>query len=186
MNAPSLSFFACLLLGLGVLAHHPAYAQEPPQPTEQHQMLAQEVGVWAATSRYWIDPQGEPVVSRGTETCKMLGPFWLVSVYESQVMGQPFTGHGQTGYDPKTGEFISTWIDSMSTAMIVSRGKYDEATKTSTYLAESPDAMTGEKKQVRMTVRYDDHDHRHFEVHEGPLGAEKLTKVMEIAYVRKK
>ena len=50
----------------------------------------------------------------------------MVEDMQSQMHGQPFTGHGMSGYDNVTGKYWSTWNDSMSTGLMVSEGTCDD------------------------------------------------------------
>lgn len=160
-------------------------AQAPPQPTEQHRELAKEAGVWDADVQMWMSPDAPPVKSTGTETCTMLGPFWLLSDFEGDFGGMQFTGKGQTTYDTFAGEWVSTWIDTMSPILMTTRGTWDDATKTATYLGEGPDWMTGETKKVKMTLTYEDDDHKSFAMYEKPVDAQEWTKIMAIDYTRR-
>lgn len=161
-------------------------AAQPAQPTVQHQQLAREVGVWDAEVRLWMQPGADPLVSEGSETCEMLGGFWLISRFEGSFAGMPFSGIGQTGYDPETGEYVSTWIDSMTSNVLLSRGTYDVATHTLTLVGEGKDAMTGKPKQIKMTTQYTDEDHKQFILNEAAIDSNEWRKVMEINYERQK
>ena len=168
-----------------IVAASTATAQAPPQPTVEHQQLAREVGVWDAEVRFWMHPGAEPMVNAGSETCEMLGGFWLLSKFSGSFGGMPFTGVGQTGYDPETGEYVSTWIDSMTSNVLLSRGTYDVATHTLTLTGEGKDTMTGKPKQIKMTTQYTDEDHKQFILNEAAIGSDAWRKVMEINYVRR-
>ncbi|WP_231930824.1 DUF1579 domain-containing protein [Botrimarina hoheduenensis] len=161
-------------------------AQSPPQPTQEHRELAKEAGVWDARMKIYVAPEVPPLESEATETCTMLGPFWLVSVFEGSMAGTPFTGHGQTTFDPRAGEWVSTWIDSLAPTLMTSRGTYDPATRTATYQGDTVDWMTGQPKQVKMTLTYTDDDHKEFRMHERPAaGAADWAKMLEISYTRR-
>ena len=174
------------MAGLVLVIASTAVAQVPPQPTAEHQQLAREVGEWDAEVRFWTEPGAEPLVSEGSETCEMLGGFWLISKFSGSFAGMPFTGIGQTGYDPESGEYVSTWIDSMAANMLVSRGTYDVVTHTLTFVGEGKDSMTGKPKQIKMTTQYTDDDHKQFVLNEAAIGSDNWHKVMEIDYERRK
>lgn len=172
-------------LPLAVAATHTA-AQELPQPTNAHKQMAREAGVWDGEAQVWMAPGAPPEKSACSETCEMLGGFWLVSDFQGEFAGTPFTGQSQLGYEPETGEFVSTWVDSMAPALFVSRGKYDVATHTLTLLGEGKDWMTGEAKETKLVIQYVDDDHKNFEVHERPTGADEWRRSMRVEYVRRK
>ena len=62
-------------------------------------------------------PDAEPTVSKATETNELIGGMWLVSRFEGQMMGMPFTGVGHWGYDPAEKKYVGTWIDNMTPYM---------------------------------------------------------------------
>ncbi len=171
------------LLGASI---HQTTAQEFPQPTKQHEQLKREVGVWDSTSRVWMAPGTEPLTSQGVETCVMCGPFWLLSTYEGEFGGEKFVGKGQLGYDKETGEFVSTWIDSMVEDMLISRGSYDVKTHKLTLIGDTTDWMTGEKKTVKMITHYQSDEKKHFEIHEQKEGSAEWVKTLEIDSILRK
>jgi hypothetical protein len=115
----------------------PAPAQMPPmpQPGPEHEMLKKDVGTWDATVEFFMAPGAPPAVSKGTETVTMLGGFWQVNDFKSEMMGMPFEGRGATGYDP--------------------------ATKTMTAMMEGPDP-SGAIVKTKETTEWKDADTRVF------------------------
>lgn len=180
---------ACLV-GQAVLAtvFAPSFAvaQELPQPTPQHEEMAREAGVWDAKVKTWMAPGAPPQESTGTETCQMLGGFWLESRFEGEFGGEPYTGVAQTGYDPEKQEYVSTWIDTMTPSLLVSRGGYDADSHTLTlYSNEHTCCYTGTQKRLKLVTKYADADHKHFEMYETPADEENWSKTMEIDYTRR-
>jgi uncharacterized protein DUF1579 len=94
-----------------------------------------------------------------------------------------FMGMGLDGYDNAKKKFVSAWVDTMGTGIMMSEGTYDAATKTFTYTSEY-DAMPGVKSKVRQTIKIIDADHHVFEFFEDRGTGE--TKTMEIDYSKKK
>ena len=84
-----------------------------PKPGPEFDVLKADVGTWDVEIKTWAGP-GDPTVSKGTETNRMLGDFWLVVDFQGNMMGMDFTGHGVYGYDVQKKHYIGTWIDSMS------------------------------------------------------------------------
>ncbi|MFL5810456.1 MAG: DUF1579 family protein, partial [Flavisolibacter sp.] len=84
-------------------------------------------------------------------------------------------------------EFISTWIDNMGTGMMVSRGKWDDATKSLTLVGKMVDPSAGNGNEVpfREVWRVVDNDHQVMEMY-GPDPSGKEFKTMEIKMTRKK
>lgn len=160
---------------------------QAPQPSAEHEGFKHEVGVWDAESKTWMAPDAEPILSKGVETNRMHGPMWLVSEFESEIMGAPYNGHGQFGYDPKKQKYVGTWIDNYSPHLTVMEGTMDEATKTLTMMSEGYNMMTGEKETSKMVSKMIDDDHKKFEIF-GPVPGKpgEWWKKMEINYTRRK
>lgn len=159
-------------------------AQEMPKPGPEHAVLTQDVGTWDATVEMAMAPGQPPSVSKGVETNTLLGELWLIQDFKSEMMGQPFAGHGVAGYDPQKKKYVSTWVDSMSTWLAVSDNTWDPATKTMTGWMEGPD-MTGKMIKMRAVMEHKDADTRHFAIWSpGPDGKEVAG--LKITYKRRK
>ena len=53
--------------------------------------------------------------SKGIEKNELLkGGLWLISRFEGEVVGTPFTGIGTFGYDPAEKKYVGTWVDTMT------------------------------------------------------------------------
>jgi hypothetical protein len=168
----------------------PSSAQETPEllvPTKEHKEMAREVGVWDAETSLRVTPDAEPVTSKGVETVKMMGQFWLVSTYEGDMMGQPFHGQSQTTYDPLKKKYIGTWIDTMAPTLNTLEGDYDPATHTLTMMMNGVDPMTAKPMTWKTITRYESNDAKTFEMHLPVEGQEgKWWKSFEIKYKRRK
>ncbi|HSD66428.1 MAG TPA: DUF1579 domain-containing protein [Vicinamibacteria bacterium] len=175
----SLAALSVSLLALAV----PVLAQMPPmpQPGPEHAMLKKDVGTWDATVEAFMEPGAPPTVSKGTDTVTMVGGFWQVSEFKSEMMGQPFEGRGATGYDPAKKKYVGTWIDSMTPGYYTMEGTYDPATKTLVTTMEGPDP-TGVVTKTRATTEWKDADTRVFTMY-GPDGK---AVGMRITYKRRK
>jgi hypothetical protein len=155
-----------------------------PGPTKEHEIFKEDVGTWDATMKLFATPGAEPTVSKATETNELIGGMWLVSRFEGQLMGMPFTGVGTWGYDPAEKKYVGTWLDNMSPYPQTIRGDYDPATRTMTAVSESRDPMSGEKTTYRQTTRMVDDDTRLFEM-SMPDGQGGYTKMLEVEYKRR-
>ncbi|MBT8489116.1 MAG: DUF1579 domain-containing protein, partial [Gemmatimonadetes bacterium] len=156
--------------------------QKAMTPGEPHAALARAAGSWKATSKMWMDPEGEPMVSSGSSKRQMtLGGRILEEKYTGDMMGQTFHGVGRTGYDNVTGEYWATWTDSMSTGVYVQHGTAGEDGSV-TYQGEFVDPMSGNTTKVRSVVRWVDENTQVFEWHEDRGEGEIQT--MEITYTR--
>lgn len=79
------------------------------------------------------------MVSAATETCEMLGDHWLTTRFEGGFGGMPFKGISQVGYDPEAKEYVSTWIDTMTGNLLISRGSFDANANELTLTGEGKD-----------------------------------------------
>ncbi len=154
--------------------------QKAGAPGAEHQRMADMAGTYDMAIKSWHGP-GEPTVDAGTATRTMImGDRVMVEEVQSQMMGQPFTGHGMSGFDNVSNKYWATWIDSMSTGVMMSEGTCD-ASMACTYTGTYNDAVSGQPKTVRMTSRWTDARTEVFEMH-GPGPDGKETRMMEITY----
>jgi len=163
----------------------PAAAPAPPKPGPEHEHLKKAAGVWDATVEMSEAPGKPPAVSKGTETnTLMAGGLWLVSDFKSTFAGQPFEGHGVSGYDPAKKKFVGTWVDSWTTGLGTSEGTIDPVTKKETAWMEGPD-QTGKVTRTKMEVEWKDDDTRVFTMW-GPGPDGKAFPGLKITYKRRK
>jgi len=176
---------AAVVFVISTASSTPAQDQSWIQPTEEHKLLQKDVGTWDANVKLWAEAGAEPMTSKATEKNELLkGGMWLVSHFEGEFGGMRFTGLGTYGYDPTEKKYVGSWVDTMSPYMMVSKGDYDEATKTLTMTGEGRDPMTNKVTKSKLISRFTDDDNRVFEMHMSDDDG-KLTKVMEITYKRR-
>ena len=162
---------------------------------ENHKLLGSLAGTWAFTTKMWMnpDPKAPPSESKGTAVRKpvMEGRYFIVDVTGKMPMPGPdgkikemdFKGMSIEGYDNGKKKFVATWIDNMSTMIMMSEGTYDATAKTFTYNTEC-EMMPGRTTRIREVVKIVDNDHHTFEWYDDSRGTE--AKTMEISYTRKK
>lgn len=154
-------------------------------PGEEHRALAPIVGEFRASGTFWMDPSAPPITSEGRSVNTWtLGGRYVRMDYTGDFMDQPFTGVGYMGFDNITRRYQSTWMDSMSTAIMFMEGDMDAATRTLTWRSEMVDPMTGQKMKVRETLRIESPDRHVLEWFQAYPGAEEM-KSMQIVYTRK-
>jgi Protein of unknown function (DUF1579) len=131
------------------------WAQQPPspKPTDAHKMLADSAGTWdAVVKMYFRGPKGPPTESNGVETSEMVsGGFYSLTKFKYKMRDQDFEGHGLFGYDPRTSEYVGTWVDNFTTVPQQMRGKYDADQKTLTMFGTVVDDAGNEIKQKQVT-----------------------------------
>jgi hypothetical protein len=114
----------------------------------------------------------------------MVGGFWLITDFKSEMMGQPFQGHGTMGYDPGKKKYVSTWVDSMTPSLSVGESDYDAATRTFTGWTEGLDYQ-GRPTRIKAVTVWKDPATRVFTMSlEAPDG--KDMTAMRITYTRRK
>lgn len=154
-------------------------------PSKAHEMLAKDTGTWNAEMTFWSPDSPEPMKYTSVATYKMiLGGKYQEANYTGDMMGMPFEGKGTVAYDNAKEEFVSTWIDNMGTGMMVSKGKYDEASKTLTFTGTMVDPVTKKEKQIKEIITYIDENTQKMEMFDVDNGKE--FKSMEILSKRKK
>jgi hypothetical protein len=187
-----------------VLSSLAAFAQEPKKkemsaeekaameammkagtPGEQHKQLASFVGTWDATVKSYMQPGAPPQVSHGTATNKaILGGRYVQTEFSGDFMGMPYNGMGYWGYDNVKKQYVATWMDNMSTAVMMTTGKMDGPNQY-TFTGSATDPMTGKDMPFTEKWTATDNDHNTFEMW-GPAPDGKMFKMMEISYTRKK
>ena len=107
--------------------------KEAGTPGAEHAVLNPLEGNWNVTETHWMKPGKKPTKSSGTSTMAwVMGGRFLKQDYKGEMMGQPFEGSGYLGYDKVGKQYVSVWMDDMSTALFEGTGSYDAATKTVT------------------------------------------------------
>jgi hypothetical protein len=164
-----------------VLLAAPAAPAQPkaPKPGPEHDRLRQMEGTWEATVK---SDHGE---SKGTVTYKAdLNGLWLLGEFQGEFGGQKFRGRSIDGYDVTKKKYFSVWIDSMSTAPMLSEGTFDKAGKVLTLHGEGP-GMDGKPTKFKLVTELKDKDTMLFTM-SGPDKDGKDRVMMTITYKRKK
>jgi len=131
-------------------------------------------------------PGKPPEVTEGTaEMTMVLGGRFLEQHAKGSMMGQPFEGIGFTGYDNYKKRYVSTWMDSAGTTIMMMTGTWNEKKKSCTMTGMMDDPAFKKVVKVTSVQKMIDDDHQVFEMYSpGPDG--KPMKTLEIAYTRKK
>jgi hypothetical protein len=106
---------------------------------------------------------------------------WLWSDFKGQFVGMPFEGHALVGYDPKAKQYVSFWLDSMSSVCAETAGNFDEAKKAYTFAGSSVDP-TGKPMTIQETLTWKDDNTRVLQMQCKSPGQDSD---MEITYKRK-
>ena len=154
-------------------------------PGDPHKSLAKMAGSWDVRSKFWMEPDKPPLETTGTSEKKMiLEGHFLQQEYTGQMMGNPFTGIGITGYDNHIKKYVSIWIDSMDTGIYFFEGTAAADGKTITQEGRYDDPIKGPMK-YRTVIRIVDDNTMVFEMY-GTDKDGKEEKMMEETYTRRK
>jgi len=157
------------------------------RPGEFHKHLASAVGEWDLLTTMWAYPGAEPEESKATAEAEWIlnGNFVQETVHGT--MGEmPFTGFSIIGYDNFREEYVSTWLDDLSTGFMILRGTCNDDGTIRTTSGIYDDYIAGEKdlkmKIVETVIGPDNHVMKMYKFM--PDGEEFLT--FQIDYTRKK
>jgi len=177
-----------LLIPAAALAQTPeqemqAWA-EASKPGQQHKYIEQFSGNWDVSATFWAAPGAQPMTSKGTSEHKMImGGRYLHQLFKGEMMGAAFEGLGMWGYDNLKKEYVSTWLDSMSTGIMMAKGAGDAAGKSFTFTGEYLDPK-GQTRKTKEVLRFESPAKVVAEMYE--IGADgKEFKNMEMTYTRK-
>jgi hypothetical protein len=129
-----------------------------PAPQKEHEWLKAFAGEWESEAEMVMAPGQPPVKSKGTESAKLLGGFWLVSEMKGECMGVPVTGLMTVGYDAQKKKYVGTWVCSMCDWLCKYEGSADG--KVLTLECEGPHPETGKLVKMKDVVELKDKDHK--------------------------
>lgn len=172
--------------GGGMSAEAMAAMQKLAGPSEKHKVLENLAGSWNVQSKMFMEPGKPPMESKGTNESKLiLGGRFLQEDYTSPgMMGQPFAGHGMTGYDLSKQKFVNVWVDNMGSWMTTTEGTIDASGKVITLTGPMLDPQSGKNIPSKTVLRVESADKHTMEMFTVVDGKE--AKMMELTYTRKK
>jgi hypothetical protein len=122
-------------------------------PGEFHGHLGSMVGHWNYTSKYRPTPDGPWSESAGTSEIRWaMDKRFVIETVKGDMNGTPWEGMAVTGYDNTRKKYTSTWIDSMSTAIMISYGTVDDSRKVFTFTGTYDDPITGQMDKPTKTI----------------------------------
>ena len=170
--------FLTLTVAFSLVAASRLAAQQPEvKPGPEHAKLKEAEGTWDATIK------GKDGDSKGTLMCKVdLNGLWVLEHFSADLGGMKFEGRGATGYDATKKKYVNIWLDTMSTAAMISEGTYDTSTKTLTMIGNMP-MPDGKSMKYTMTTVAKDADTKIFTIRGDMNGKE--FEVVNITYKRR-
>lgn len=160
---------------------------ESAQLGEPHKMLAKSNGTWTADMTFWEKQGGAPQKMAGTlVTTSILDGHFQQSTFSGDMMGMPFKGVSTVGYDNVSKEYVSTWMENMSTGIVTMRGKWDDATKSITFTGIEKNPANGLEMNLKEVFKVVDDNNQSMEYYGPDPQTGKEYKMMEMKYTRKK
>lgn len=158
--------------------------KQAAMPGEPHKLFATLAGSWTTTTKEWIEPGKPPMESTGTAESRMLmeGRF-LHQEFHGEMMGQPFTGMSIDAYDNIRKKYITVWVDTRGTGVVIMEGTGSPDGKTITLRGSHPEPGGGTMTH-RAIWKIIDVNNQLVEMYRAQHG-QKETKMMEITYTRK-
>jgi Protein of unknown function (DUF1579) len=154
-------------------------------PTDVHKMMAKWDGNWDGEVKFWMDPAAPPSVMNVKTVNKMvMNGLYQQATSTGSFSGMPFNGVSMLGYDNHRKVFTTTWVDNMSSGMMILEGTWDDATKSINLKGKMTDPMTRQQMDIREVMKIVDDNTQVMEqylTHDG-----KESKSMEINFKRKK
>ncbi len=97
---------------------------ELSQLNEHHEQLTKYVGEWDVAAWFKMDPNAPAMESSGSMVTEpvMGGRYTKSNFHMPEWMGAPFDGIAYMGYDNAQQKYVSTWMDSWSTGIMMSTG----------------------------------------------------------------
>ncbi|HKW86376.1 MAG TPA: DUF1579 domain-containing protein [Nitrospiraceae bacterium] len=158
--------------------------QKLATPGEPHKQLTSLAGSWTTQTKEWMEPGKPPTESTGSVEMKVLldGRF-LQQEFSGNMMGQPYSGIGTTGYDNLRKRYVSMWMDTMGTGIFMMEGTASADGKTITLRGQHAE-LGGGKMTHRAVWKIVDNNNQTFDMY-GTHDGGKEMKMMEITYTRK-
>lgn len=157
-------------------------------PGEHHKWLEEVfVGTWNAEMSFSMGPDVPAMTSKGTSVTKGMleGRFFHTEYKVPDFMGMPFEGHGLMGYDNHKKEFVSTWVDNMTTSITMMTGQKSADGKSITVEGDTI-GMDGQPTRMKMVYKLESKDKFVEEFYMG-FGPDKvMEKIGHITHTRAK
>jgi hypothetical protein len=153
-------------------------------PSEAHKVLNSKVGRWNLNVTMYMAPGAPGEKSTGTSDVKwVMDGRYLQDDTNGSSMGQPFSGHGLTGYDNLTHTYTGVWIDNMGTGILKSEGTYDPKTRTFHWKGQHPDFVHGTYVESRAVETCVDNDHWNVQMYAPDASGEEYL-MLNLEYTR--
>jgi hypothetical protein len=153
-------------------------------PGAAHRVLDAKVGTWDVQVTMYM-PDGSSQSSTGTsQIAWIMDGHYLQEQVQGNFGGMPFQGTATTAFDNMKRRYVSSWIDSMGTGIMLAEGAWDPARHAFTFTGEGPDVVRGHYVPVRSVESLLDANHWKVEMW-GPAPDGTEMKSMQLVYARR-
>jgi hypothetical protein len=154
-------------------------------PGEPHAQLAKMAGEWSVHSA-WAQAPGQEMESTGTARFEtILGGRFVTQKADGTMMGMPFEGFGVAGYDNLKKQYVSVWLDSMGTMVMICHGTSTDGGKTITYKSEMQNPVDGKVIPLRLVETFVSDDVHTMEMYNPGKDGQEMRS-MKLTYTRVK
>lgn len=155
------------------------------KPGAAHEPLKTFVGAWDVTVVSSSGPLSPADTSYGTSRSSwILGSRYVQEQFEGAVSGSSYQGLGLMGYDAGARQYTMVWLDSLSTTLAVSKGKFDPSRNIFELQGVVYDPLLGREKTTTTRIHVESQDAYHVSMIERlPNGQEYAA--LRISYRRK-
>ena len=119
-----------------------------------HQNLKTIRADYQQTFKWWRSADAEPHESKSrSRTERILEGRFLTQKVRGTWLGFGFEGVATLGYDNAKQEYVMTWMDTLSTQIMFSRGTCNDAGKVITLHGEYYDPITEKNRKVKTVLK---------------------------------
>lgn len=152
---------------------------------DQHADMSRYLGEWDVKLRFQYTPD-HPVETTGSATFRwLLEGRWLLEEFECEFNGAPFKGYNLIGFDNLKQQYMTCWVDNMSTSLFVASGAMDPSNSLLTTYSQVDDFVRGMRnKPIQTTTKFVDENKMIYTTNDVLWG--QTQTVMEATYTRRK
>lgn len=129
------------------------------KPHEAHRVLERLVGDWNVNIRDNVSEGEVSQTSQGFAQIRMVfGGRYVVEEFKGILGTSSYNGKNTIGFNNATGRYEASWIDSRNTAMLNSKGYFDNASDTFVFVGSIYNPLTKKMERVRSKLVFKDPD----------------------------
>lgn len=158
-----------------------------------HSKMKMFVGEWDVVAKHWMQPGTEPNVSKAESDCELvMGGRYVRQTYEGiiefpdatgKMTKHDFKGESMMGYDNVKKQYVSTWVDTMSTGIWMEHGQWDDKENGFVMYSDFIDPMTRQPARTKSIHKFMGKDKMVSEMHK-MNGPGQWFKELELTYTR--